>query len=74
MGELDCVLDLDTAVANVSGGDVPVHLNDCSTCPADIDDNGAVDFGDILAVLVEWGPCERVLGPARPASSSALGL
>ena len=58
MGELDCVLDLDAAVANASGGDVPVLLNDCSTCPADIDGNGVVDVGDILLVLESWGPCE----------------
>ncbi len=29
-----------------------------SCCPADLDDSGAVDFGDILAVLSAWGPCE----------------
>ncbi len=58
MGELDCVLDLDAAVANASGGDVPVLLNDGSTCPADINGNGVVDVGDILLVLESWGPCE----------------
>ncbi len=24
-------------------------------CPADLDDSGAVDFGDILAILSAWG-------------------
>jgi len=24
-------------------------------CPADLDESGAVDFGDILAVLSAWG-------------------
>lgn len=27
-------------------------------CPADIDGGGSVDFGDVLAVLASWGPCE----------------
>ena len=57
MGDLDCVLDPDTAVVNASGGDVPVLLNHCSTCPADIDGSGAVYFGDLLIVLDSWGPC-----------------
>jgi hypothetical protein len=26
-------------------------------CPADVDESGAVDFGDVLAVLAAWGPC-----------------
>lgn len=28
---------------------------DC--CPADVDGNGAVEFGDILLILGAWGPC-----------------
>jgi hypothetical protein len=27
-------------------------------CPADIDESGAVDFGDLLMLLSAWGPCE----------------
>lgn len=27
-------------------------------CPADVDGDGAAGFGDILAVLAAWGPCE----------------
>ena len=27
-------------------------------CPADLDGSGSVDFQDLLAILVSWGPCE----------------
>lgn len=27
-------------------------------CPADIDENGFVDIGDILVIIAAWGPCE----------------
>ena len=31
-------------------------MNRCeSVCVADLDGSGAVDFGDILAILVAWG-------------------
>ncbi len=26
-------------------------------CPADLDRSGAVDIGDVIAVLAAWGPC-----------------
>ncbi|MCP3904688.1 MAG: hypothetical protein GY715_13760 [Planctomycetes bacterium] len=26
-------------------------------CPADLDGSGVVDFGDLLAVIAAWGPC-----------------
>ncbi|MEC7195660.1 MAG: hypothetical protein VXW23_01625, partial [Planctomycetota bacterium] len=26
-------------------------------CPEDLDNNGAVDFNDILSLLAAWGPC-----------------
>ena len=26
-------------------------------CAADVDASGAVDFGDLLLILVGWGPC-----------------
>lgn len=33
--------------------------DDCESaaCPQDLDGSGAVDFGDILAILTAWGPC-----------------
>ncbi len=55
MGELDGDLDLGTALANASGGDVPVLLNDCSTCPADLDDDGMVGVSDLIEILAAWG-------------------
>ena len=27
-------------------------------CPADVDDDGEVDFVDLIRILVSWGPCE----------------
>ncbi len=47
--------DLDLAVANAQSGNVSVLLNDCSTCPADLDDDGLVGLGDLIAVLEAWG-------------------
>ncbi len=29
-----------------------------SACPEDVDDNGVVEFADLLAVLTAWGPCK----------------
>ena len=36
---------------DTNGNGVP---DECE-CPADLDDSGAVDFGDILAILAAWG-------------------
>ena len=30
----------------------------CEACPADIDCDGLVAVGDVLAVLDAWGPCD----------------
>ena len=40
-----------------TGGDAFLRLT-LVDCPEDIDASGAVDFGDILAVLAAWGPYE----------------
>ena len=40
---------------NNSGAVYMFDLNCPTDCPADIDGSGAVDFGDILAVLSAWG-------------------
>ena len=56
IGDLDGDLDLDLAVANLFSDDVSVLLNHCSPpCPADLDDSGVVDVGDILLILAAWG-------------------
>jgi uncharacterized Ntn-hydrolase superfamily protein len=34
--------------------------------PGDVDGNGTIDFGDVLAVLAAWGPC-----PSAPAGCPA---
>ena len=31
----------------------------CTACRADLDRDGAVGFGDVLAVLTAWGPCSE---------------
>ncbi len=65
VGDLDGDGDLDLAVANYISDDVSILLNDCSSpCLADLDDSGAVDFGDILAILSAWG---NKGGPEDPA-------
>ena len=33
------------------------ELDPTVACRADLDGSGAVDFGDVLAVLATWGPC-----------------
>ncbi len=30
-----------------------------AACVADLDETGAVDFGDILRILTDWGPCPK---------------
>ena len=49
--------DLDLAVTNSGDDDVSVLPNICDQrgCPADLDGNGDVGFGDILAILSAWG-------------------
>ena len=39
---------------DVDGDRIP---DDCAACPADLDESGAVDFADLVALLSEWGPC-----------------
>ena len=34
-------------------------LSGTATCRPDFDDNGEVDFGDLLDLLSAWGPCEH---------------
>ena len=29
-----------------------------AACASDLDGSGAVDFGDILRILTDWGPCK----------------
>ncbi len=38
-----------------SGEAVILEVLECTTCPADLDDSGAVDFGDVRAILIAWG-------------------
>lgn len=46
--------------ASAGGAVVDVGGNDfecTSPCPADLDGDGVVDFHDLLAILLDWGPC-----------------
>ncbi len=41
-------------------GNVRVYdRRSCTACRADLDGDGAVGFGDVLAVLTAWGPCSE---------------
>lgn len=49
--------DPDIAVANRDSGDVSVLIDDtCAPCPWDVDGDGSVNVGDLLAMLAAWGP------------------
>jgi len=39
------------------GNDVRAYRTPVTACEGDADDDGTVDFGDVLAVLNAWGPC-----------------
>ncbi|MBT8485808.1 MAG: right-handed parallel beta-helix repeat-containing protein [Phycisphaerae bacterium] len=59
-GDVDEPLPLDLADdARVIGASVDMGAFEFqgSPCAADIDGNGAVDFGDLLSVLSTWGAC-----------------
>ncbi|MBX3373800.1 MAG: right-handed parallel beta-helix repeat-containing protein [Phycisphaeraceae bacterium] len=47
---------------HIDGGWVDLGSNTfsdtCSTCPADLDGSGTVDFADALLLLSAWGPCD----------------
>lgn len=50
--------DLDIADGtsdDVNTNNVPDECEDL--CRSDLDDNGVVDFGDVLVILSDWGPC-----------------
>ncbi|MHC5113258.1 MAG: FG-GAP-like repeat-containing protein [Planctomycetota bacterium] len=40
-----------------TGGSVTVLINEIFPCPGDFNEDGAVGFGDILALIGLWGPC-----------------
>jgi hypothetical protein len=41
-------------------------------CPSDVDGSGAVEFGDLLAVIAAWGPCPGC--PADVDSDDVVGF
>jgi len=67
-GDLDGDGDLDLAVANRNSNNVSVVLNQtcAATVDADINNDGAVNVDDLLAVISSWGAC-----PKPPASCPA---
>ncbi len=42
-------------VADLESGLQVIDVSSCDPCPADLDDSGAVDIGDLLAILTAWG-------------------
>ncbi|MFK7960378.1 MAG: FG-GAP repeat domain-containing protein [Phycisphaerales bacterium] len=55
-GRVDLMVGFRGAAVRLNrGGDAP--------CEADIDDSGAVDFGDLTAVLSAWGACPALCTP-----------
>ncbi len=42
-------------VADGFSGLQVIDVSSCELCPADLDDSGAVDIGDLLAILSAWG-------------------
>lgn len=48
--------------------DTTISLRIVEPCPTDLDDSGATDFGDLLALLGSWGACDD-----RPADRDASG-
>lgn len=53
----------------VTGGFWSGAGDTAAPCPTDIDGNGTVEFGDLLAVLAAWGTC-----PACPEDINADGV
>ena len=55
-GEEGCIDGLDEPGCRALGGVYEGHGSECdASCPPDIDGNGRVDVGDLLAVLAAWG-------------------
>ena len=42
-------------VADRESGLQVIDVSSCEPCPADLDGTGAVDIGDLLAILAAWG-------------------
>ena len=36
---------------------IEVFINSDACCSADVDENGVVDFQDLVKLLANWGPC-----------------
>ncbi len=50
----------DPDTKDTGNGDPPIvdmGAYEFQACPADLDRSGAVDIGDLIAVLAAWGPC-----------------
>jgi hypothetical protein len=53
-GELDLTDIIEGTSLDVNRNGIP---DECEPCLADVDGSGAVDTGDLVAVLAAWGPC-----------------
>ncbi|MCP3903540.1 MAG: hypothetical protein GY715_07870 [Planctomycetes bacterium] len=48
----------DDDLGNNSGAAFVTDLEGATPCPGDLDGSGAIDFGDVLAAIAAWGPCQ----------------
>ncbi len=55
IGQADAGAVLTGGEFTLTGGYWAAVAGVTDPCPADLDDSGAVDFGDILAILSAWG-------------------
>ena len=58
-------------VVHIDELQIAFRAGPAQSCPADLDCSGAVDFGDLLAVLSAWGPYEPC-PPFRPEDLDRL--
>jgi hypothetical protein len=50
----------DTGVPSAEGATVDIGAVEFHPrpCPADVNGNGGVGFGDVVGILLAWGPCD----------------
>jgi hypothetical protein len=71
-GGYTCVIDPTpgACVVTITSNTATLTVNPC--CPADVNNSGAVDVDDLIAVILAWGPCPSPPTPC-PADVNASG-